>query len=742
MDSPSTSSSTGSKPKSLSSDAALRPFPMKLLSKVSPKRPAEEGTDSDRATKRRKQVQEAPKSPVVRPTITKSPGSPDTPKQPAVDPSRLCPYCDELLPDTRSPEFEELLRGARAKSWPKPRRANPLGLKAPMTVFVSVCERHRFEAKVLPQAIRAGWPTTIDFDSIPARVKRKRRILDDILKDPSTSSFFREAMDNVARVGARVAESAMGQYAIFERIQPGYYGERGAVVLHQTLFSLYTPEDLQKSHHLFAPLSTQTFQHSVLVPEAALALIMDDRGETRAQALKTMRASSRYGNLMFPDDDEADGVGEAMMRERARQRRIEIEKEEREEMEAERAAAEAAKKAKAKKSKGKVIDTESQTDASTSRKKTTKSKAKTVDDGMESCDSTATRRSARNTRRAAMDDESGTDASTTSNRPARTAKTRATSYVEVSDSDDEPVLVTAEKAKKRATRAAPADCGGEPIKVKKRRAPTVDSDDEPVLLSVPKAKKRSASPRASSRAPKKAATSSRLSPTATATDSESTALSDLSQHSRARRARKGSPVIDLTSEAEELPDPSSSVSRLSRSNKPVSSSSRVSTRSKYSFMDSESEDEAIPDVVMQGLQHQSPPLTQRASSPQRRKAPSRAGSVTRQHSRSRPVPSDEDLQATPVARRQHTRWDDHGKASEATEEVTPRPIAMHRTSSYGSHRSSGTSKGIFQPRSADSWLLSGTSSPSQKAAQASPSRESNYEEDAEDFFNMTMELSD
>ena len=101
------------------------------------------------------------------------------------------------------------------------------------------------------------------------------------------------------------------------------------MVLHQILLMLYPPEVLDKAHKRFAPLGAQTFRLSVLLPEAALALIKDDLKLTRAQALKTMRDSSRYGCAMFPDDEDGDGgVCEAMMRERARQRRKEIEKEE------------------------------------------------------------------------------------------------------------------------------------------------------------------------------------------------------------------------------------------------------------------------------------------------------------------------------------------------------------------------------------------------------------------------------
>ncbi|EJD32291.1 hypothetical protein AURDEDRAFT_24719, partial [Auricularia subglabra TFB-10046 SS5] len=112
----------------------------------------------------------------------------------------------------------------------------------------------------------------------------------------------RDALSLSNSLGSRRAESAMGQYATFERIQPGYYGERGAMILFQTLMALYPPHTLQQSHERFAPLTILTFIQSVLVPEAALGLIMEDLSLPRNTALRTMRASARYGSMMFPDD--------------------------------------------------------------------------------------------------------------------------------------------------------------------------------------------------------------------------------------------------------------------------------------------------------------------------------------------------------------------------------------------------------------------------------------------------------
>jgi hypothetical protein len=79
------------------------------------------------------------------------------------------------------------------------------------------------------------------------------------------------------------------------------------------------------------PLTPQEFIQRILVPEAALMLIMEDTGQNRDRAVQTMRESAGYGVAMFPDTSEGHevGAGEDIVLERARARRREIEDEER-----------------------------------------------------------------------------------------------------------------------------------------------------------------------------------------------------------------------------------------------------------------------------------------------------------------------------------------------------------------------------------------------------------------------------
>ncbi|KAH7885744.1 RTC4-like domain-containing protein [Phlebopus sp. FC_14] len=276
----------------------------------------------------------------------------------AKDPTTICPYCDEDLPAHPTPPLQNLLATARRKSYADPRPRNPRGLKAPLAIYISVCQRHRFETHHLPIAIERGWPTSIDFKKVPDRVKRMKAELEAIILDNgycddgeeddiddisggprSRSVFWREVRKEVRKQGSRTVVGVKGQFASFEKTQPGYYGEQGSNIIHQTLFNLFPPSSFDAS--LIAPLSPAEFIQRILVPEAAVRLIAQDLCADIGDAIATLRESAQYGVAMFPDtvsgegkrkevdmDDDEMGVADQIVMERARVRRRELEEEE------------------------------------------------------------------------------------------------------------------------------------------------------------------------------------------------------------------------------------------------------------------------------------------------------------------------------------------------------------------------------------------------------------------------------
>ncbi|KAI0676101.1 RTC4-like domain-containing protein, partial [Trametes maxima] len=279
---------------------------------------------------------------------------------PSVDPATLCPWCDEPLPTNPTPHLASLLSAARRRSYPDERPTNPLGLRASPTVFVGVCQRHRFERVWIPRASKRGWPTSIDWNGLRGRVEKLKEklksIVDDVDQDFAphtkgkgkqreesgsrrTNEFWQELVKNVKEQGSRQTTGVRGQFLHFNKTQPGYYGELGYMIVHQTLCNLFPPTTFDAAAAL--PLTPADFISHVLVPEAALNLIMEDLNLSRGDALRTLRESVEYGVAMFPADEgeggkgDSDvlGVGEKIVMERARARRKELEEEERREEE-------------------------------------------------------------------------------------------------------------------------------------------------------------------------------------------------------------------------------------------------------------------------------------------------------------------------------------------------------------------------------------------------------------------------
>lgn len=170
---------------------------------------------------------------------------------PDIDPSTLCPYCDEPLPATPTPHLLTLLSTTLQKSYPDPRPSNPKGRKAPLGVFIGVCQRHRFERIRLPEAIRMGWPIAISWGEVRGRVEGLVDVLRGVLEDVGAgtggeseseeesgegregkdkgkekgprarSVFWKEVKKEVKKKGTRAVVGVSGQFASFEKTQPG-----------------------------------------------------------------------------------------------------------------------------------------------------------------------------------------------------------------------------------------------------------------------------------------------------------------------------------------------------------------------------------------------------------------------------------------------------------------------------------------------------------------------------------------
>ncbi|KAJ7440906.1 RTC4-like domain-containing protein, partial [Mycena galericulata] len=258
---------------------------------------------------------------------------------PQIDPKTLCPYCDRLLPDNPSDVLEQLLGETFRRTYRDVRPDNPLGRKGPITAFAAVCQRHMLESVELPRAVANGWPMSIDWYDVEDRVLSMKGDLKRILRDPGRPINYsngeavltgQEAGMNGPRMrcmfwisllkelelnGSRRVNGVEGQFATFEKTQPGYYGELGSAVMHRTLYRMFQPTTKNCGHT--HPLTLRDFIARILVPEVGMRLIIEDLGLDlqnpghREDAVAVMRASASYGVAMFPDDDAADNLSDS-----------------------------------------------------------------------------------------------------------------------------------------------------------------------------------------------------------------------------------------------------------------------------------------------------------------------------------------------------------------------------------------------------------------------------------------------
>ena len=107
------------------------------------------------------------------------------------------------------------------------------------------------------------------------------------------------------------------------------YGELGYLIIHQTIYQLFPPDTIDPDST--TPLTPSDFIQRILIPEAAVYLIMEDLQSTYSDAIKTLRESVEYGVAMFPDtggdNEEGMKAAEEVVKERARVRRKQLEEE-------------------------------------------------------------------------------------------------------------------------------------------------------------------------------------------------------------------------------------------------------------------------------------------------------------------------------------------------------------------------------------------------------------------------------
>ncbi|KAJ6467946.1 RTC4-like domain-containing protein, partial [Mycena vulgaris] len=173
-----------------------------------------------------------------------------------------------------------------------------------------VCHRHALESETIPEAEAQGWPTNINWEALKVRVLEMENDLEQILADRVRKTprmrciFWEDLLRALKAEGPKSVKGLQAQFTNFEKTQPGYYGEQGAVIIHQILYDMFPLGTIDPD--LVRPFTPNEFILRILVPEVGMRLIIQDMSLSvdsrldKKRAVAVLRASARYGVAMFP----------------------------------------------------------------------------------------------------------------------------------------------------------------------------------------------------------------------------------------------------------------------------------------------------------------------------------------------------------------------------------------------------------------------------------------------------------
>jgi len=173
------------------------------------------------------------------------------------------------------------------------------------------CKRHD-DAAVLNWGIKKGYPRSINVTDLDTRIKKLKGEVHRLLSGGNESQFLAQLK---MRVEGRLAAQPMIRIRFFEGCLPGYYGPMGAEIIADRMirdFGKYVSSEKSLVDGVRFCGGPMGFVSSVLVPEVAVRLIMEDMNVNWEEACQIMRDSVIYGDVVNPkvEDSDEDGNSE------------------------------------------------------------------------------------------------------------------------------------------------------------------------------------------------------------------------------------------------------------------------------------------------------------------------------------------------------------------------------------------------------------------------------------------------
>ncbi|RIA88663.1 RTC4-like domain-containing protein, partial [Glomus cerebriforme] len=160
------------------------------------------------------------------------------------------------------------------------------------------CKIHHAETTIVPDGIRKGYPTEINFELLEGRIIQMKDELLNIINKKIGSYYWNFSLEICAEVGSRKAGTPMILMNRFEKLRPGYYGSKGLNIIVDVLSELFLFKNIL-TYDLTHPKNPVDFLQEVLVPETALRLILQDKSNiTLEEARKIMEDGGDFGDYV------------------------------------------------------------------------------------------------------------------------------------------------------------------------------------------------------------------------------------------------------------------------------------------------------------------------------------------------------------------------------------------------------------------------------------------------------------
>lgn len=169
------------------------------------------------------------------------------------------------------------------------------------TKYMSIADQRRFCHRHKVRDSKALWKKNgypdIDWDRLEERFEEHAGHLGRVL-DGNTTSHFRDVLSSTVQSGkGRTLRTSQAS------LTPGYYGFRGLRAMTEYLIRRFSEElrECAIKDRLVAARGHTTFVQSVLVPELAVQLVMEDLNIEAGAARDVLQESAKLGELLHEE---------------------------------------------------------------------------------------------------------------------------------------------------------------------------------------------------------------------------------------------------------------------------------------------------------------------------------------------------------------------------------------------------------------------------------------------------------